>query len=86
MTIHHPSIMMIFGTLLTQIESLVKAVHLSPLILTINTLIIVLNELFIVIDSEMNLVLDFVFVLIIYHKVVLEGIPIIFILEHYRIC
>ena len=74
MVIHHPAIMVIFGAFLTEIKLLVVTEYFSAFVLAIHALVIVLDELFLVADCEVDLILDLVFLLVVYHEVILEGI------------
>ena len=85
MVVHHSSAMMIFGTLFTKTELLIQTVNFSSFILTVHALIVILQKLLLTSYGEVDLVLDLISLLIIYHKIVLEGFFLTITLQKYRI-
>ena len=74
MVVHHSAVVVVLRAFFTQPETLVAAVNLGLSVLATHALEVPLHKLFFVSHAEMYFVLEFIFLGIIDHEVVLKRI------------
>jgi len=84
--IHDSSTVVVLRALFAEVELLVETVDFSPLVFAVHALVLALKKLLLGANNKVNLILNLVLLLVVYHIVVLEGLLFAVTLQQDGVC